>query len=317
MSNYVGWYPRRRGILEHLEKGSISLLDSAVHDFLCLTCDYRTGVARASAEKIRILCPSEITLRAVQRSLAHLEKIGWIKRWRTHGQRGNYPILIARFPVYGTSKSDSIFVTDGGTEHDTDVSPRWYRVNAERTTDWRFVQFEPVTDMSPNLSLVVSKAVTDRDTDATPIQEEEVEVRTEKEESKTEKKPWSAVALPDQSSLKHFENRKILTLRSGKIKQVYFEEFEKRFHLKPDFDGSDGRELARFVKRRAEDVDVLVAWLKNAFESDDIPATWVRFRLREWCGRASKFSDGPLRKRKSISVRLENRDPTKFDGVIV
>ena len=226
MSNYSGWYPRRRGILEHLDKGSISLLDLAVHDFLCLICDYRTGIARASAEKIRALCPSGITLREIQRSLAHLEKIGWIKRWRTHGQRGNYPILIARFSVYGTSKSDSISVTEDGTEPDTDMSPKWYRVNAEHTTDWRNVQFEPDTDMSPSASLVVLKAVTGRGTDVSPIQE--VEVRTEKKDSKTQKEPESAVALRVK---KDFKNPKIPDPRFQPLKNAFFEEFERRFGI--------------------------------------------------------------------------------------
>jgi hypothetical protein len=122
-----GWYPRRRGILEHLNNGRISLLDAAVHDFLCLTCNYRTGVATACAEKIRALCPRGTSLRAVQRSLDRLEKIGWIKRFRTHGARGNYPILIGKYFV-------------------TDASQRWYSVNLEKTRDCQNVQFDIVTD---------------------------------------------------------------------------------------------------------------------------------------------------------------------------
>jgi hypothetical protein len=62
-----GWYPRRRGILEHLHSGRISLLDSAVHDFLCLTCNYRTGVVSTCADKVRVLCFRGTSLHAVQR----------------------------------------------------------------------------------------------------------------------------------------------------------------------------------------------------------------------------------------------------------
>jgi hypothetical protein len=97
------WYPRRRGILEHLQAGTISLLDLAVHDFLCLTCDHKTGLASSSAKKIQRLAPCDMNTasgyRAIKRSMEKLERLGWIKRWMTKGKKGNYPVLIARFYV--------------------------------------------------------------------------------------------------------------------------------------------------------------------------------------------------------------------------
>lgn len=126
---YAGWYARRRGILEHLERGTISLLDSSIHDFLCLSADYRSGVAFVSAEKIHAQAGAGTSLRAVQRSLEKLESLGWIKRFRVPGRRGNYPTLIGRY-----------FVRDS--------SLRWWSVSLERTTDWRDVKFDPVTDPS-------------------------------------------------------------------------------------------------------------------------------------------------------------------------
>jgi hypothetical protein len=143
-----GWYPRRRGILEHLNNGRISLLDAGVHDFLCLTCDYRTGVAFGSAEKVRALCPRDTSLRTVQRSLDRLEKIGWIKRFRTPGARGNYPILVGKYFV-------------------TDASLTWFSVSLEKTDDWRDVQFDVVTDET----FLRYSAVTDRRTELTPLKE--------------------------------------------------------------------------------------------------------------------------------------------------
>jgi len=122
-----GWYPRRRGILEHLENGTISLLDAGIHDFLCLIADYRTGVARASAAKISALCPHHVSLRAVQRSLATLEQIGWIRRFRDPNHHGNYDVVIARFYVHRP---------DGTC----------WSVNAEKTIDPRNVRLEPVED---------------------------------------------------------------------------------------------------------------------------------------------------------------------------
>ena len=159
--SYGGWYARRRGILEHLDEGTISLLDSAVHDFLCLIADHETGVCRASAEKIHALCPSDISLRAIQRSLARLEEIGWVKRFRTPGKRGNYPIVLGKYFV-------------------TDASLRWKSVNLEKTTDWRNVQFDPVTDPSFVGDGACQSSVTEPDTDVSPVQE----VRSKKGEAR-------------------------------------------------------------------------------------------------------------------------------------
>src|SRR6202042_2778249 len=80
-----GWYARRRGILEHLEAGTITLLDSGIHDWLCMIADYRTGLAIASSEKIIALCGNSVEGRTIRRSLARLEALGWIKRWMVKG----------------------------------------------------------------------------------------------------------------------------------------------------------------------------------------------------------------------------------------
>jgi hypothetical protein len=295
MSNYFGWYPRRRGILEHLDKGFISLLDLAVHDFLCLIADHRTGVAWASSEKIYALCPLEINSRAIRRSLAKMEEIGWLKRFRVRGRRGNYPIIIARYFV-------------------RDASGNWMSVNAERTTDLSNIQFDVVRDPSFLASETVRDPVPEPVSEVSGIQY----IRSEKARSKKEN-PERADALPVKQVKKDFENPKIPDPRFQQIKDVFLEEYERRFHVKADFDSSDGKELSRFLKRRSESVDTLTLWLKNAFESNDIPPTWERFRLREWCGRAAKFANGPLVKKagRPRGANLDNTAPGKFDGLIV
>ena len=136
-----GFYKRRRGILDHLEAGEISLLDLAVHDFLCLRANavvgnglpLPPGVWIGSAKAIHALCPRQISLRAIQRSLEHLEKLRWLKRWMAAGRMGNYPILIARFHVH-------------------DLSSNGYIINAEATTDWRNPVLIPVTEAAPKLA---------------------------------------------------------------------------------------------------------------------------------------------------------------------
>jgi hypothetical protein len=133
-----GWYPRRRGILEHLERGDVSLLDIAVHDVLSLWADHKTGVCWASAEKIKALCPADFSYKSIMRSLSKLERIGWLKRWMIRGKKGNYPILVCRYFVHQRP----------GSVHDASMT--WWKTSGERTTDWRDVQFDPVHDASFN-----------------------------------------------------------------------------------------------------------------------------------------------------------------------
>jgi hypothetical protein len=167
----LGFYKRRRGILEHLEAGTISLLDLAVHDYLNLKANLVVGsgsslppgVCITSATAIHATCPSQISERAIQRSLEHLEKIRWIKRWNVRGKRGNYPVLVCRASVHDLSGSE-------------------YRVNGEATTDWRNPVLEPVGDLSALSSGADAKLSDDR------------EVRTEKKEG--EEAAAAAAALP-------------------------------------------------------------------------------------------------------------------------
>lgn len=148
----TGFYKRRRGILEHLEAGTISLLNLAVHDYLNLKANLviggnsslPAGVSKTSARAIHAMCPAQISEKAIQRSLAHLENIGWIKRWKVQGKHGNYPVLICRGAVH-------------------DASGNEYRVNGEETTDWRNPAYLRVGDLSVNRDRAVQLLSTDRE----------------------------------------------------------------------------------------------------------------------------------------------------------
>lgn len=188
---YFGWYPRRRGILDHLECGAVSLLDVSIHDVLSLWADHRSGVCFASAEKLKALCPAEFSYKSIQRSLAKLERIGWIKRWVVRGKRGNYPVLVCRY-----------FVRDS--------SMTWWSVSGERTSDWRDVKFDPVHDESFNRPPGVRSGVHD----VSGLQE----VISETEESRTNKPLVGALGL----SVCESQNQ---NLRSGNA----FKKAQQRF----------------------------------------------------------------------------------------
>lgn len=177
----AGFYKRRRGILEHLEAGAISLLDLAVHDYLNLKANLvigngssiPAGVCITSATAIHSICPTQISERAIQRSLEHLTEIGWIRRWNVRGKRGNYPVLVCRASVH-------------------DLSGKEYRVNGEETTDWRSPKYEPVGDVSALSEVADAKLSGVR------------EVRRESREKETTKSQGDAtkpVAPPPQIAL--------------------------------------------------------------------------------------------------------------------
>jgi hypothetical protein len=133
MAVSTGFYKRRRGILQHIESGKISLLESGIHDYLCLKANVLIdpagnippGIVFSSAIAVALLCP-DLGERTIRRKLDHLEEIGWIKRWkRDQGQRGNYPILVARLRVF--ERREAV--------RESAVKEYW--VNASATTDWR------------------------------------------------------------------------------------------------------------------------------------------------------------------------------------
>lgn len=147
--NENGWYPRRRGAGDHLATGRISLFDDGVHDFLCMNAQARVdpkssvpaGVWMGSAKKIWLLTARQCPERAIQRSLQKLERIGWVKRWKRHGQRGDYPMQISKFVV-------------------TDLSGEKFLVNAEATIDWKQPVLEPCTLSRTELSPKRHRTVT-------------------------------------------------------------------------------------------------------------------------------------------------------------
>lgn len=96
----------------------------------------------------------------------------------------------------------------------------------------------------------------------------------------------------------HFANRKISDTRFEALKKSYIEGFAKKSpNLKPPFDGSDAKSLQGLLTRQPEAMEeVLISWLKNAFDSHDVPPLRPMFRLREFCSHAEKFANGPLRR---------------------
>lgn len=162
-----GFYKRRRGILEHIEAGTIDLLESGIHDYLSLkanlligsACSIPVGVCFTSAPAIHPYY-RRVSERTIQRCLEHLEAIGWLKLFNTQGKRGNYPVLLCRASVH-------------------DLSGNEYRINGAKTTDWRYPVYEPVGEVSVNCPDSVGKLSGHRE-----VREENGEKRAKKHHPK-------------------------------------------------------------------------------------------------------------------------------------
>lgn len=270
----AGFYKRRRGILEHLESGRISLLDLAVHDYLNLKANLvigngfsiPAGVCITSARAIHATCPSQISERAVQRSLEHLRKIGWIKTWNIRGKRGNYPILVCRGSVH-------------------DLSGNEYRVNAQGTTDWRHPTYVPVGDLS---SLPFKSDVnlsTDRD------------VRVESREETPSQKTTS----PSTSSAATTSSRRLRPAPGDSRFQPFFQFAYDSFVLKhgrnPLWQGKDQRGLKHLLKNQgAESLPserLQILW-QNYLDSTETFTAKQGDSLAYFCSNIDKYSDGPI-----------------------
>lgn len=162
--NAGGYIPLRRGLLDHLEQGRLTTYDAGIYARILLEANRKTGVWWGSAAKLLALAPADSDLRKVQRSLEHLEEIGFIRRFHMQGKRGNYPTFVNKF-----------LCTDGAL--------KGMRLNAAKSNDWRRPSYEPCADRRTDVG---GDTATDADTDVTPLREGEVKRDRDKRVAKAE-----------------------------------------------------------------------------------------------------------------------------------
>jgi hypothetical protein len=122
-----GFVKIRRGILDHLLSGIISIFEFGIYVILHLQADYRTGVWTGSAPRLRAAAPRGARMRDLQRALQRLGEIGFIRIFRTPGKRGNYYVLIHKY-------------------ESTDAALKGKRLNAFQSPSWQELVFEFCTD---------------------------------------------------------------------------------------------------------------------------------------------------------------------------
>lgn len=254
-----GFYKRRRGILEHLEAGTISLLDLAVHDYLNLKANLvigglsslPAGVCKTSAKAIHATCPAQISEKSIQRSLAHLERIGMIKRWNVKGKHGNYPVLICRASVH-------------------DMAGNEYRVNGEGTTDWRNPIYVPVDELSMKRPRTVQLLSTYR------------EDRARKGDMRKNTAAKSA-PLTDPRHKPAFDS--------------CFQAYKAKFAVAPTWAAREGKDLRRFlIEYPSIAADEIARRFVNLLVSTDPYHAKKHGALTHLLSNFDIFADGPIHK---------------------
>jgi hypothetical protein len=256
----AGWYKRRRGILEHIESGTIDLLESGIHDYLSLKanllvaspCSIPVGICFTSAPAIHVHC-LRVSERTIQRCLEHMEQIGWLKTWKVAGKRGNYPVLVCRGSVH-------------------DLSGNEYRINGEKTSDWRQPVFEPVGDVSGRVLTGGGTLSGNR------------EVRTEDatRKKKSRAKPAAKPAQPADPRFQPFVD-------------FAFESFEAKHGQKPAWGGKDFKSLTSLLRKNQtlNLAELERRW--NHYLASTEPFTAKQGdSLAYFSSRLDSFIDGPL-----------------------
>jgi hypothetical protein len=255
----MSFYKRRRGILEHIEADVIGLRQSGIHDFLCLKANLvrnngfpiPAGVVSTSAAAIRAHCKS-VSERTIQRDMNRMEKFGWLKfsPWRKPGQRGNFMVVIGHVPVH-------------------DLSGKEFRVNTDKTVDWRHPVYEPVGEVTGNCRSSVGEM--------SGYREEREEIREERERPK----PAANTAPP-------------VDPRRQPFIEFAFKAFLDRFGQKPSWHGKDWKQLK--ILLAATDVpleEMQVRWRHYLASTE--PFTVKRGgSLAYFCANFDAFINGPL-----------------------
>lgn len=101
-----GYYRRRRGILEHIEDGRISMLDNSFHDVLCQIAGHGTGIAYTSAA--RLARRFNLSRQLVHKYLIRLERGRYIRRFRKARSSATQIIWIHRYECTGLPQKGKV-----------------------------------------------------------------------------------------------------------------------------------------------------------------------------------------------------------------
>ena len=130
-----GYVQKRRGVIDHLRDGRLTLLELGAHDVLLLLADKASGMWIGSAKALAANCGAgDITDRQARHLLESLEKKGYIRRFPKRRSHANYPILINRYLITFGANIGSM-------------------LNASATTDWRNPVYQSRQELGVQIGL--------------------------------------------------------------------------------------------------------------------------------------------------------------------
>jgi hypothetical protein len=279
VSNGSGFLATRRGLLEHLRDGRLTLQAKGAFQTICEMADWKTGVWWGSARALAAICGAgDVSERQARHLLESLEAAGYIKRFAVPGKRGNYGIVVHKFEIR--------------------VGELVYRVNAALTQDCK----------RPVLELCQLDGEVQGEVDG------EVSAPLKEVRSKQEKKPKGksnpvAPAAPSQAAqtpatppveeTAKAESKPPANLALLEAREFAHKDFERRNGQKPTWNASDFSALADLFHGNPAltSLEFQRRWL-NFADCTDAFELKQGMRLRYFCNFFDKFLAGPILERK-------------------
>jgi hypothetical protein len=123
-----GFVAARRGLLDHLRDGRITLLEYGTLIALIQHAHSDSGLWIGSAKAFSCICGAgDIGNRQARHLLEQLERKSYIKRFATPRKKGNYPILVHKYLCTSGAYAGKM-------------------INAVATMDWRHPLFESIAE---------------------------------------------------------------------------------------------------------------------------------------------------------------------------
>jgi hypothetical protein len=255
----AGFYKRCREILKDIEAHVIHLRQAAIHDFFCLKANLMkgnefptpAGVVSTSAAAIHAYCTG-VSMRTLQRDMNHMEKVNWIKfsPWRKPGQRGNFMVVIGHVSVH-------------------DLSGKEFRINTDKTVDWRHPVYEPVGEVTGNCRPSVGEV--------SGYREEREEIREERERPK----PAAKTAPPADPRCQPFI-------------EFAYKAFADHFGQKPSWHGKDWKQLKILLAATDVPLEEMQARWRHYLASTEPFTVKKGGSLAYFCANFDAFINGPL-----------------------
>lgn len=114
-----GYVQKRRGVVDHLQQGRMTLLEYGAFDFVVLSADKATGVWLGNAQTLSLSCGAgDVSVRQARTLLESLERKRYIRRFSVLGSRSVYPIAVHQYKVTFGARSGTMLDAWNSTSYE-------------------------------------------------------------------------------------------------------------------------------------------------------------------------------------------------------